>query len=97
MWIQGAENPLALALLHDLPVERKEPQEGSQHFRMDANSGGEVRNELTLTVDLKNEEFVELVWWAKEFSDERHIVPGPFIHHGDFDGVGDVVRTLDLR
>ena len=65
------------------------PQEGSQHFVMDSTqSQVDALNELTLTIDLEREENIEIVFWAKDFTDERHHAPGaPFANHANFDGV----------
>ncbi|MCC6144493.1 MAG: hypothetical protein IT368_11865, partial [Candidatus Hydrogenedentes bacterium] len=64
-----------------------QPQGGSQHLTMDSTSGF-ARNELTLSVALKDHENRILRYWARSYGDEIHGPPAiPFIGGADFDGV----------
>jgi len=69
------------------------PFAGNYHLTMDSirGRGGrdqKGRNELTLSVDLKDQNQVVLSFWAREYYERPHgPPPQPFIGGADFDGV----------
>ncbi|MCX6839307.1 MAG: M36 family metallopeptidase [Verrucomicrobia bacterium] len=61
----------------------------SNHLTMDSSIDATyARNEATLTVNLADQNDVELSFWAKGFGEDSHGPPtSPFINGADFDGV----------
>ena len=70
-------------------TELNGPHNGSRHLTMDSTTNSSnIRNELTLKVDLAGESGVLLSFWARDFADEPHGPPPiPFTGSGNFDGV----------
>lgn len=83
-WIASGKGPH-----RTIVTQQNGPADGDWHVTMDSASDGTLaRNELTMVVNVTGEEFLELKFQAKDFSDESDAPPpSPFPGDTDYDGV----------
>lgn len=83
-WIISGEGPNRTQV-----TQENSPADGDWHVTMDSSDSGKLaRNELTMAVDISGRDFLELNFWAREYSDESNEPPAsPFSSDTNFDGV----------